>query len=413
MQSEIITIGDEILIGQIIDTNSAWIAQKLNNIGINVQRITSISDGEHEIISSVKSALNRSDLILITGGLGPTNDDITKKTLSDYFGMQLVEDKALLEKIRQRLEKYNIPMNRFNTEQAMVPDGATIIPNNYGTAACMWFEKDNKVVVSMPGVPTEMKGIMKEYVLEKIANHFSREAILHQTIMTEGIGESVLADQLSDWENNLPKHIKLAYLPRMGQVRLRLTAKGSEKALLQKDIDKQVALLQQIIPDNIFITDDKDMEVVVADLLKANNLTVATAESCTGGYLAHLFTQQAGSSAYFKGSITAYANEIKQHLLGVKATDLEQYGAVSQQVVEQMALGVKKAMNVDFAIATSGIAGPDGGTPEKPVGTIWIAVAGEFGVKSELLHLYKARERNIRGASLKALNLLRKILIQK
>ncbi len=278
MKSEIITIGDEILIGQIVDTNSAWIARQLNNIGVEVQHISSISDSETAIITTLETALNRSELVLITGGLGPTNDDITKKTLADYFGMQLIEDKVLFQKIQKRLEQYGIPMNKFNTEQALIPDGATIIPNNYGTAPiipnnygtapCMWFEKNGKVVVSMPGVPAEMKGIMKDELLHKIANYFTTDAILHQTVMTEGIGESVLAEMLSDWEQQLPKHIKLAYLPRMGQVRLRLTAKGKEEAVLRREIDHQIELLHQIIPNHIFIIDDKDMEVLVADLLK-------------------------------------------------------------------------------------------------------------------------------------------------
>lgn len=412
MKSEIITIGDEILIGQIVDTNSAWIAKKLNNIGVEINRIVSISDNKNEIVTALNGALNRCDLVLITGGLGPTNDDITKMTLADYFGMELIENKALYKKIEARLQQYNIPMNKFNTEQALVPNRATIIPNNYGTAPAMWFEKNGKVVVSMPGVPGEMKGIMQEELLLKIANSFTTSNILHQTIMTEGIGESVLAEKLSNWENNLPSNIKLAYLPKAGQVRLRLTAVGADKTMLRQLINNELEQLKQIIPNNIFATSDKDMEVLVADLLQQNNFTVATAESCTGGYLAHLFTKQAGCSAYFKGSIIAYANSVKQNLLGVDIADLKQYGAVSKQVVEQMALGAKNALDVDFAMATSGIAGPDGGTAEKPVGTIWIAVAGKFGVKSELLNLYQARDRNIRGASLKVLNLLRKIIQQ-
>lgn len=410
MQAEIITIGDEILIGQIVDTNSAWMAKELNGIGINIGKITSISDQETDILSSLKQAMERVSLVLITGGLGPTNDDITKKTLSDFFGMNLVQDDLLYAKIEQRLADRGIPMNRFNREQALVPGGARIITNNHGTAPCMWFEKEGKVVISMPGVPFEMKGIMLDDILKSLAKHFSTPVILHKTVMTQGIGESVMAEMLEDWEGNLPTCVKLAYLPSPGVLRLRMSLTGNKIEELVKIVEEQLLKLEKIIPENIFGYDDDPMELTVAQLLSDKGKTLGTAESCTGGNIAHLITSHAGSSAYFKGAVVAYSNEVKENVLQVNGADIEKYGAVSQEVVEQMASGAKKLLNTDYAIATSGIAGPDGGTEEKPVGTVWIAVVGPKEVISHKFDLYKNRERNIRVASLNALNMLRKIL---
>lgn len=410
MQAEIITIGDEILIGQIVDTNSAWMAKELNNIGINVGKITSISDQKEDIVSSLKQAMERVSLVLITGGLGPTNDDITKKTLSDLFGMSLVQNDLLFTKVKERLAQHGIPMNRFNCEQALVPDGAKIIPNNYGTAPCMWFENDEKVVISMPGVPFEMKGIMQDEILKALTQHFSTPVILHKTIMTEGIGESVLAEMLAEWEVNLPNCVKLAYLPSPGLVRLRMSTTGDSEKELKKIIEEQLNKLKKIIPDNIFGYDDFPIELTVAKLLLDQGSTLGTAESCTGGNIARIITSNAGSSAYFKGSIVAYSNEVKENILQVKHQDLEEHGAVSREVVEQMALGAKKILNTDYAIATSGIAGPDGGTIEKPVGTVWIAVAGPNKVVSKVFNLYRNRERNIHIASVNGLNMLRKLI---
>nr|WP_320119579.1 competence/damage-inducible protein A [uncultured Marinifilum sp.] len=406
MQAEIITIGDEILIGQIVDTNSAWMAQELNKIGIDVSRINSISDQKSDIVNSLEESLERVSLILMTGGLGPTNDDITKKTLSDYFGMNLIEDARLYKRVEERLARYGIPMNKFNREQALIPDKARIIDNNFGSAPCMWFEKNGKVVISMPGVPFEMKGIMNNGVLNALRQHFSTPAIVHRTIMTEGIGESVLAEMLVDWEANLPDYMHLSYLPSPGQVRLRISTKGESKDVLTAEINKQVELLKKIIPDNIFGYDDMPIEQSVAKLLIEKGMTLGTAESCTGGYIAHLISSHAGSSEYFKGSVVSYSNEVKENVLKVKSDDLEKYGAVSQQVVEQMAKGARELLNVDYALATSGIAGPDGGTEEKPVGTVWIAMAFKNRVISKQLSLYKARERNIRVSALKVLGLL-------
>ncbi|MBN2595199.1 MAG: competence/damage-inducible protein A [Marinifilaceae bacterium] len=410
MQAEIITIGDEILIGQIVDTNSAWMAKELNGIGINVGKITSISDQEADIVSSLKQAMERVSLVLITGGLGPTNDDITKKTLSDLFEMNLVQDDFLFAKIEQRLWQRGIPMNRFNREQALVPDGARIITNNYGTAPCMWFEKDGKVVISMPGVPFEMKGIMQDEILQSLKQHFSTPVIVHKTVMTQGIGESVMAEMLEDWEGNLPACVKLAYLPSPGVLRLRMSLLGDNLAELEKIIEEQLSALKKIISANIFGYDDEPMELTIAKLLSDKGKTLGTAESCTGGKIAHLITSHAGSSSYFKGGVVAYSNEVKENILRVNGEDLEKYGAVSQQVVEQMAIGARKVLNTDYAIATSGVAGPDGGTEEKPVGTVWIAVAGPNDLISHRFDLYKNRERNIQVASLNALNMLRNLL---
>lgn len=410
MQAEIITIGDEILIGQVVDTNSAWMAKELNKYGIGVSKITSISDQADDIVRTIEAAMKRSPLVLMTGGLGPTNDDITKKTLSDYFGMKLIQDDELYQKIQDRLAKYGIPMNRFNREQALIPDRARIIPNDFGSAPCMWFEKEKRILVSMPGVPFEMKGIMKNGLIPAITDHFATSEIVHKTIMTDGIGESVLAQMLSDWEENLPQDMKLAYLPSPGKVRLRLSITGDSKTELEKMVDAEVQKLKKILPDNIFAYDDIAIEERMAELLLKKGKTLGTAESCTGGYIAHLITSHAGSSAYFKGSVVSYSNEIKQNVLGVNSKDLEEFGAVSQEVVEQMAIGARKVLNTDYAVATSGIAGPDGGTDEKPVGTVWIALAGDFGVQSEKLELYKVRERNIKVSAFKVLNLLRKEL---
>jgi nicotinamide-nucleotide amidase len=410
MQAEIITIGDEILIGQIVDTNSAWMAKELNKIGVHVGKIASISDQKDDIVSSLQQAMSRVSLVLITGGLGPTNDDITKKTLSDFFGMSLVQDDSIYAKVEKRLAKRGIPMNDFNCDQALVPNGAKIVPNNYGTAPCMWFEKDGKIVISMPGVPFEMKGIMKDEILNELPKYFDTPVILHKTIMTEGIGESVLAEMLAEWEANLPTCVKLAYLPSPGLVRLRMSTSGSDKKELEGIIEEQLSKLRKILPENIFGYDDEPIELIVAKLLLAQAKTLGTAESCTGGNIAHLITSHAGSSAYFKGSVVAYSNEVKENLLKVNHQDLEKHGAVSREVVEQMALGARNVLNTDYAIATSGIAGPDGGSDEKPVGTVWIAVAGPNGVISNLFTLYPNRERNIHVASVNGLNMLRKLI---
>ncbi|MDE5423597.1 competence/damage-inducible protein A [Ancylomarina sp. DW003] len=412
MQAEIITIGDEILIGQIVDTNSAWMSKELNEIGISVNRITSISDTKDAIISSVEEAMSRVDLVLMTGGLGPTNDDITKKTLSDYFACELVQDDGLYAKIEERLSRYKIGMNKFNREQALVPNGARIIPNDFGSAPCMWFSREEKHVISMPGVPFEMKNIMQYQVLPKLSEEFDCPHVLHQTVMVQGLGESVLAEMLEDWETALPEVVKLAYLPSPGVVRLRMSLMGNSEAELKAIVEEQLIGLKTILGERIFAFDDEKIEQVIANLLLDNKKTVATAESCTGGNMAHMLTSMAGSSAYFKGSVVAYSNEVKTNVLGVSANSLEEFGAVSQDVVEQMASGVIKAIGTDYGIATSGIAGPDGGTEEKPVGTVWIAVASKDKVISEKFTFSKERGRNIRMASMAGFNMLRKLMLE-
>ena len=411
MQAEIITIGDEILIGQIVDTNSAWMSKELNAIGISVNRITSISDTKEAIVTSVEEAMSRVDLILMTGGLGPTNDDITKKTLSDYFACELVQDDQLYGKIEERLARYKIGMNAFNREQALIPHGARIIPNHFGTAPCMWFSRENKHVISMPGVPFEMKNIMQTELLTRLSSEFHCPHVLHQTVMVQGLGESVLAEMLQDWEANLPSVVKLAYLPSPGVVRLRMSLVGDDEAELKAIIKQQLEALKAILGERIFAFDDEKIEQVIANLLLDKKKTVSIAESCTGGNMAHMLTAMAGSSAYFKGAVVAYSNEVKANILGVNPNDLEEFGAVSQQVVEQMATGACKVIGSDYAIATSGIAGPDGGTDEKPVGTVWIAVASAEKVISEKFVFSKERGRNIRMASQAGFNMLRKLIL--
>lgn len=412
MNAEIITIGDEILIGQIVDTNSAWIAKELNKIGISINRINSISDSSQEIVTSLESSLERSNLVIITGGLGPTNDDITKKTLSDHFGMSLVQDDKLFVKIQARLKSYGIPMNKFNVEQALVPDKCRLFDNNYGSAPCMWFSKDDKIIVSLPGVPSEMKGIMRDELIPEFKKVFSCTEIVHKTIMVQGIGESVLAEILEDFESSLEHNIKLAYLPSPGILRLRLSAKGDCKADLLAQMATKISSLKLIIPNNILAYDDEAIEITLAKLLVEKNLSVGTAESCTGGNIASLLSCHAGSSKFFKGSIVSYCNQVKNSILKVEMADLETYGAVSKPVVEQMAKGAIDMLNVDYAIATSGVAGPDGGTKDKPVGTVWIAVASRNSVYSKQYSFSNERDRNIRMASVKAINMLIEFISQ-
>lgn len=413
MKAEIISIGDELLIGQVINTNASWMATLLNQSGISVVRITTISDEEQDILQALDDAGHRAEIVLITGGLGPTNDDITKQVLTRYFKGKLVLHQPSLAQIEQLFKARNIPMTEVNKRQAEIPDNCEPIPNSNGTAPGMWFEKEACVYVSMPGVPFEMKAMMQDFILPKLLKKFRAGTIIHKTILTHGVGESHLAEIISDWENSLPTYIKLAYLPQPGIVRLRISATGDDKTALINEVNHYSNELHKQIPRLIFGYDDTSMEEVVGKLLMESGHTLSTAESCTGGYIAHMITSVAGSSAYYKGSVVSYANGVKESLLGVPAHLLEEYGAVSQQVVEAMALGAKAKINTDFALATSGIAGPDGGTPEKPVGTIWIAVAGPEGLTSKLLTLGEHRGRNIRRTALAALNMLRLILTDK
>ncbi|MBK6966495.1 MAG: competence/damage-inducible protein A [Bacteroidales bacterium] len=409
MKAEIITIGDELLIGQVIDTNSAWMAGQLSLIGIKVAQITSISDSREHILTAIKEAESRVDVILMTGGLGPTRDDITKNTLCDYFGTKLVFNQESFENIERifRMRGYNITL--LNKAQAEVPENCTPLLNVNGTAPGMWFEQNGKIYASMPGVPFEMKALMEDHILPRL-QAISSTTIVHRTILTQGVGESFLAAKIEAWETALPKHIKLAYLPQPGIVRLRLTGSGRDKAELESDINANTDALYELISEHIFGEGDDSLELIVGNMLKQHNYTMATAESCTGGYIAHLITGIAGSSDYFKGSVVAYSNEIKENVLGVSPKTIEKYGAVSEETVFEMAAGIIRQFNVNCAISVSGIAGPDGGTVEKPVGTTWVCVLTPKGAETRKFTFGEHRGRNIRRAALAALDMLRKQL---
>jgi nicotinamide-nucleotide amidase len=406
MFAEIITIGDEILIGQIVDTNSAWMAVELNKIGVKVKQITSISDDAAHIVNALDQAQQRADLILITGGLGPTRDDITKHTLANYFNMPLRSDEATLAHVRQFFEKLNRPMIDLNIKQAEVPDGCTVIMNKNGTAPCMWFEHQGKIIVSMPGVPFEMKYLMEDEIIPRIKNSFQLPFIIHQTILTAGLGESFLAQQIQDIEESLPSHIKLAYLPKLGLVRLRLSASGLDELALKTEISTYTRQIVERVEQYVVLTEDVPFEKAIMDLMAKHELSFSVAESCTGGYLSHLFTQHPGSSTVFQGGAVTYSNALKQAVLGVQEQTLIQFGAVSEQTAEEMALGAINNFNTDYAIAITGVAGPGGGTAEKPVGLVWIAVANKTTVKAKRYQFANQRLQNIERAALAAMMLL-------
>ena len=412
IQAEIITIGEELLIGQVIDTNSAWISQQLNLIGISVKQITSISDNKQQIVETLNESINRSEIVLITGGLGPTKDDITKHTLAEYFNSSLVFNEEAYKNIEAIFSRRNVQVTELNRLQAYLPDKCKVIPNLEGTACGMLFKKNNCIIISMPGVPYEMKTMMKNFILKELQNEFKLPFVVHKTILTQGIGESFLAEKIEDWENNLPKNIALAYLPSAGIVRLRLSAKGTNQNELTELINTQVNSIKEIISEYIFGYDDETLEIIIGNLLKQKKKTLSIAESCTGGYLSHLITSVPGSSAYFKGSIISYANEIKKNELNIYEDDLIKYGAVSKEVVEKMAKNILLKFDTDYAIATSGIAGPDGGTKEKPVGMVWIAVADKNSTNSQVYFMGEHRGRNIQKSAITALNMLRKKIIE-
>jgi len=408
MRCSIITIGDEILIGQTIDTNSAWLGKRLNLMGFEMVNILTIQDIPERITGALDGVGADIDLVIITGGLGPTNDDLTKQTLADYFGSQLVMNQGILKRIEDFFADRGLPMLDVNRQQAMLPDNANILTNNYGSAAGMWFENENTVFISLPGVPFEMKGIMNDFGFDAIKTHFNLSFIYNRTVLTWGMAESFLADKLEDWEHNLRNSgLKLAYLPSPGMVKLRITGAGDSNGV-QQLVDKYAEEVYQLLPGKVFGEGTDSMEKRVGELLKQNKLTLSTAESCTGGYLAHLITSIPGSSEYYKGTIVSYSNDVKNFSLGVNSEDLEKYGAVSEEVVKQMAENIRKIMNTDYGIATSGIAGPEGGTAEKPVGTVWVAVSSAGNTKTRLLHLGKHRLNNIRISSIWAMGLLTK-----
>lgn len=405
--AEIISVGDELLIGQVVNTNASWMAAELNKSGIHVVQVSAIGDNGDRIKSALDDAFKRAEIVLLTGGLGPTKDDITKNVLAAYFNSEMVFHEPTYEHIKVLFRLRNYQVTEVNRMQALIPERCIPLKNNHGTAPGMWFELGEKVAVSMPGVPFEMQALMLDEVLPRLNEKFLRSAIYHKTIMTHGLGESALAERISEWENNLPATIKLAYLPQPGIVRLRLSSSGEDMARVTKAINEQCKRLHSFIPDLIFGYDDVSMEEVIGDYLKRLGKKLSVAESCTGGYVSHLITAIPGSSAYFNGSVVSYSNQSKARLLGVSEALIEEYGAVSQQVVEAMAAGALMRFDADYALSISGIAGPDGGTVEKPVGTVWIGLATPTGVTSKLFLFGEHRGRNIRRTALTALNLLR------
>ena len=409
MFAELITIGDELLIGQVVDTNSAWMGRELNNIGIEVLRIVSVRDREEEILEAIDNAMKRVNIVLVTGGLGPTKDDITKQTLCKYFNTELIFSEEVFENVKRVLAG-KIPMNKLNKGQAMVPKNCTVINNPVGSASVSWFERDGKVLVSMPGVPQEMTTVMAESVLPKLHERFQTDVIMHQTFLVQHYPESVLAEKLEAWEVALPDCIKLAYLPKLGIIRMRLTGRGHDRKEVETLLNREKAKLETILGEDIFSEEDTPLEVIIGELLKKRKLTVSTAESCTGGSIAERLTSIAGSSEYFKGSIVAYSNEVKKDLLYVSSETLEKYGAVSEETVIEMVKGAMKALKTDCAVATSGIAGPGGGTPEKPVGTVWIAAGYKNVIRTYKQETNRGRAMNIERAGNNALLMLRDLL---
>ena len=413
INASIITIGDELLIGQTIDTNSAWMAQQLNKLGVWVKRRVAVGDVYAEIWNALDEEALQSQLIFITGGLGPTADDITKPLLCEYFNGKLVVDDEALENVKLIFSKYlNRPLLDRNLKQAEVPDLCTVIHNKRGTAPGMWFEKNGKIFISMPGVPHEMKGMMTDYVLPRLPSLFQLPAVVHRTLLTAGIGESFLAEIIKDFEANLPDHVKLAYLPNYGMVRLRLTSTGENVAAITTELDELFATLQNLVTDVMVINDDKTMQEAIGEMLLQKGKTMCTAESCTGGYVSHLITSIPGSSAYFVGSVVSYSNELKVRILGVSPETLKTFGAVSEQTVIEMANGAKKTMNADYAVSISGIMGPDGGTDEKPVGMVWIAISGPKETTAKKFQFRFDRTRNIDLTATNALNFLREVILQ-
>ena len=412
--AEVLSIGDELLIGQTMNTNAGWMGAELGLIGIRPMRTRVIGDDKAEILEALRNCV--ADVVLITGGLGPTKDDITKHTLCEFFQTRLVRHADIEQRIMDmflRMGRLASEMLEVNRAQADLPEACTVLPNTRGTASGMWFERDGRVFVSMPGVPYEMRGIMTDLVLPKLCEHFKPPVIVHRTILTAGQGESHLAQRIESWEDGLSREgIKLAYLPSPGMVKLRLSAYANADAVeARQRVDQQAAALYKLVPELIFGEGDITLEKAVGRILKERGQTLALAESCTGGYLSHLITSVPGSSAYYIGGVVSYANAVKMEELGIPSDMLELNGAVSQPVVERMAQGVRAALKSDWAIATTGIAGPDGGTPDKPVGTVWLAVAGPHGVVSKLGGFPGTRDLVIERAAMSGLNLLRKCLI--
>ncbi|MGY4384332.1 nicotinamide-nucleotide amidase [Pedobacter sp. UYP24] len=406
MLAEIITIGDEILIGQIVDTNSAWMAQQLNLIGLKVKQITSVSDDANHIIEALGYAEKRARVIFITGGLGPTKDDITKTTLAKYFNMGFRRDEETLVHIEGIFGRLGRPMIESNRKQADVPNGCIVIQNKNGTAPCMWFEQNDNIIISMPGVPFEMMYLMEEEILPRLKKILKLPYIVHKTILTANIGESFLAAEIEPVEDGLPEYIKLAYLPKLGQVRLRLSGTGENEALLKQEVELYAQKIISLIKPYVVIEDDIALEKAVLNVMEAKGLTLSTAESCTGGYIAHLITKHPGSSAVYKGGAIVYANELKESSLGVSLKTIENYGAVSEQTVTEMVKGALSRFKTDYAIAVTGIAGPGGEMPGKTVGTVWIAVAGKSRTIAKEFKFGNKRMQNIERSASSALMML-------
>ena len=413
MKAYLLTIGDEILIGQIIDTNSANIAKMLHGIGGVVVEKSAVADDETAILDLLRRGLALADVVIITGGLGPTKDDKTKTALTHFFGVELVEHRPTREFVEDLFRQHHKQITPAVVQQWMLPANATVLINKMGTAPGMWFEYEEKVVVSLPGVPYEMQYLMENEVLPRLRQRFDGTHVAYRTILTSGEGESTIAKMLEPFEEALPENVTLAYLPRIAQVRLRLTVRGDDPAANEELLKQKMDELLKLLPPHLIASlEDDTLETAIGKLLRNKNLTVATAESCTGGYLAHLITSVAGSSDYYKGSVVAYANEVKMKVLEVQESTLQEHGAVSEQTVREMVKGALGLFGTDLAMATSGIAGPGGGTPDKPVGTVWIAVGNKDNIKTRIFHFRRDRERNIQYAATYALEMLRRFVLR-
>ncbi|ABQ07983.1 CinA family nicotinamide mononucleotide deamidase-related protein [Flavobacterium johnsoniae] len=414
MKATIVTIGDEILIGQIVDTNSNFIAKELDRIGVETYEMISISDDKQHILNTFAQLQNKVDVVIVTGGLGPTKDDVTKKTFCEYFDDELVVNPEVLAHVTELIEGfYKRPISQLNKDQALVPSKCTVLHNKMGTAPGMWMKKENTVFVSLPGVPYEMKYLVENEIIPKIVKEYKRPYIIHKTILTYGQGESLVAERIENWENNLPEFIKLAYLPNPGRVRLRMTARGTDKEVLEKAIEENVQSLDAIIHDIIVgYEENETIETVVGKLLAKQNKTVSTAESCTGGKVASLLASVQGASAYFKGSVVSYATEAKVNVLGVSQDLIDQFSVVSAEVAAAMALNVKNILKTDYAIATTGNAGPSKGDSEAEIGTVFIALATPNGVITEEFNFGQPREKVIDRATIKSLEILQKEILK-
>ena len=410
IKAKIITIGDELLLGQVINTNASWLGEQLNFNGFQLESVLTIGDGEKDILEALHSCSD-TNIVFITGGLGPTADDITKPTLCKFFNTELVLNDDALDNINEIFKLRGYEMSERNKLQAYIPKSCTYIPNRFGTAPCMWFEKDKTVYISMPGVPFEMKSIFKTELIDRLKKHFRPTPYGRRVIMTTGIGESFLADKIKDWEESLPDFMSLAYLPQYGMVRLRLDARHEDEKYMQDCLDYQIEELKKIISENIFSYHDKPISEVVVDILKERNLSLSTAESCTGGSIAKMITSIPGCSAIYKGSVVAYNSKVKEDILDVNHEDIVKNTVVSKEVAEQMAIEVRNIMNSDFSISTTGIAGPDGGTDDNPIGTVWIALATHDRVISKRYNFGKDRQNNIERACVTAFEMLRQYLL--